>query len=164
MAAYCTSPARHVSRNAKFAGPCPPPRSATACHSRCSPRFVAWHWPRCRRQQRHAAQAAAALALKFEACRLEHPLGLTAVPAECATLDVPEDRAATGGRRIGLFVARIPALSRNHAGDPLFVLAGGPGLGATTFYTSVAPGLRRASAATATSCSSTSAARGARHR
>lgn len=92
----------------------------------------------------HAAQAAAASPLKFEACRLEHPLGLTAMPAECATLEVPEDRAASGGRRIGLFIARVPALSRNHAADPLFVLAGGPGLAATTFYTSVAPVFERA--------------------
>jgi pimeloyl-ACP methyl ester carboxylesterase len=97
-----------------------------------------------------AAQAAvpaatpAAATLKFEPCRLEHPLGLTAVPAECATLEVPENRAAGGGRHIGLFIARIPALSRNHAGDPLFVLAGGPGLAATTFYASVAPVFERA--------------------
>jgi len=52
---------------------------------------------------------------------------------------VPENRATPGSASLKLFVARIPALSRHHAPDPLFILAGGPGLGASTFYASVAP-------------------------
>ena len=42
-----------------------------------------------------------------------------------------------------LFVARVPALSRQHAPEPLFIVAGGPGLGASTFYTGVAPAFAR---------------------
>jgi pimeloyl-ACP methyl ester carboxylesterase len=91
-----------------------------------------------------AAAPAAAATPEFTDCRLEHPLGLASVAAQCATLEVPEDRARPDGRRIGLFIARVPALSRNHAADPLFVLAGGPGLAATTFYSSVAPVFERA--------------------
>jgi pimeloyl-ACP methyl ester carboxylesterase len=90
-----------------------------------------------------AASPPAAAPLAFAPCRLEHPLGLSAIAAECATLDVPENRATPGGRHISLFIARVPALSRNHAADPLFVLAGGPGLAATTFYASVAPVFER---------------------
>lgn len=86
-----------------------------------------------------AAAHAAGAPLALAECRLEHPLGIAAVPAECGRLTVPENRAAAAGRQIELFVARVPALSRKRAQDPLFVLAGGPGLGASTFYASVAP-------------------------
>jgi pimeloyl-ACP methyl ester carboxylesterase len=61
------------------------------------------------------------------------------VEAQCGRLSVPENPAAPGGRRIELFVARVPAVSERGRPDPLFVLAGGPGLAATTFYTGVAP-------------------------
>ena len=61
------------------------------------------------------------------------------MPAECGRLSVPENRAKAADRRIELFVARIPALRTGHAADPVFVLAGGPGLGAATFYASAAP-------------------------
>jgi pimeloyl-ACP methyl ester carboxylesterase len=63
--------------------------------------------------------------------------------AECGYLTVPENRAAPQGRQLKLFVARIPALGRHHAPEPLFVLAGGPGLGASTFYSGVAPAFAR---------------------
>jgi pimeloyl-ACP methyl ester carboxylesterase len=72
-------------------------------------------------------------------CRLEHPLGLASFAAECGRISVPENRDKPGGPKLELFVARIPALSRKRATDPLFLLAGGPGLGATTFYAGVAP-------------------------
>lgn len=80
----------------------------------------------------------------FSPCRLEHPAGLTSVEAQCARVVVPENPAQPRGRRIQLFVARIPALSRKAAPEPLFILAGGPGLAATTFYTSLAPAFARA--------------------
>jgi pimeloyl-ACP methyl ester carboxylesterase len=75
----------------------------------------------------------------FTRCQLEHPTGLTAVEALCTHVVVPEDPGKPGGRQLRLFVARIPALSRQAAPEPLFVLAGGPGLGASTFYASAAP-------------------------
>lgn len=85
------------------------------------------------------AAAAAPLRPAFSRCELEHPLGLTAVEAQCTRVTVPEDPTRPGGRQLQLFVARIPALSRQAAAEPLFILAGGPGLGASTFYASAAP-------------------------
>ena len=78
-------------------------------------------------------------ALKLTPCRLTHPSQLVSVEAQCGRLSVPEDPAAPGGRQIQLFIARVPAVSERGRPDPLFVLAGGPGLAATTFYTGVAP-------------------------
>lgn len=52
---------------------------------------------------------------------------------------VPENLAAPGGRQISLAFARVPAINRRKKPDPLFILAGGPGMAATTFYASVAP-------------------------
>ena len=77
--------------------------------------------------------------LAMTPCRLEHPLGLASFAAECGRVSVPENRDKPGGAKLELFVARIPALSRKRAADPLFLLAGGPGLGATTFSAGVAP-------------------------
>lgn len=80
----------------------------------------------------------------FKPCRLEHPAGLTSVEAQCTQVVVPENPSAPQGRQLTLFVARIPALSRQAAPEPLFVLAGGPGLGASTFYTGMAPAFAQA--------------------
>lgn len=79
----------------------------------------------------------------FTPCRLEQPLGLGAVPAECTEIEVPEDYAQPAGRRLRLHVARVAALSRNRQPDPVVILAGGPGLGASVFYPGVAPYLAR---------------------
>jgi pimeloyl-ACP methyl ester carboxylesterase len=87
--------------------------------------------------------AAPAPVLKLIPCRLTHPSQLVSVEAQCGRLTVPEDPAAPGGRQLQLFVARIPAVSEHGRPDPLFVLAGGPGLAATTFYTGVAPVFER---------------------
>jgi pimeloyl-ACP methyl ester carboxylesterase len=87
--------------------------------------------------------ATPASGLGMTACRLEHPLKVRAIAAECGTLSVPEDRARPHGRQVALFVARVPALSRRRVADPLFIVAGGPGLGAATFYASVAPAFER---------------------
>jgi pimeloyl-ACP methyl ester carboxylesterase len=72
-------------------------------------------------------------------CELEHPQKLTVVTAECGELTVPEDSTKPGGRQIRLAFARVPAISRRKRPDPLFLLAGGPGMAATTFYAMVAP-------------------------
>jgi pimeloyl-ACP methyl ester carboxylesterase len=89
-----------------------------------------------------AAPAPAAL-LALKPCELEHPLHLAAFAAECGTLSVPEDPQRPAGRRIGLAVARVSAISRRKEPDPLFVLAGGPGQGAREFYTTVASAFAR---------------------
>ena len=58
-----------------------------------------------------------------------HECGIDEGPsgAYCGTLDVYENRAAGSGRRIALKIVVAPALRRDAAPDPLFVLAGGPG-------------------------------------
>lgn len=76
--------------------------------------------------------------LKLEACRLEHPARLLALSAQCGTLTVPENYDKPDGRKIDLFIARVPAISLNKAPDPLFLIAGGPGTSAVDLYTSSA--------------------------
>jgi pimeloyl-ACP methyl ester carboxylesterase len=63
---------------------------------------------------------------------------MLAVPAECGTVMVPENPDAPAGRKIELFVARVPAISLNKMKDPLFLIAGGPGTSAVDLYTSSA--------------------------
>ncbi len=62
--------------------------------------------------------------------------------AECGMLEVYENRAAGTGRRISLNIAVLPALSRERQPDPLFMLAGGPGM-AASFLASTADGAMR---------------------
>lgn len=63
--------------------------------------------------------------------------------AYCGTLDVPEDRASGQGRRIPLKIVVAPALRRDPAPDPLFVLAGGPGQAAASMAGDLLPAFRR---------------------
>ena len=83
-------------------------------------------------------QAAAAAPLTLQECRLEHPLRLASIQARCGVLTVPLDRAHPAGATIDLSIAVVPALNRRAAAPPLFLLAGGPGQGATAMYTSLA--------------------------
>jgi len=76
--------------------------------------------------------------LTLTACKLEDPSKVSLVLAECGDLRVPENPADPGGRSISLHLARVSAINRNKQPDPLFVLAGGPGMAATTFYASAA--------------------------
>ena len=76
--------------------------------------------------------------LTLTACRLDDPAKVSVVLAECGELSVPENPAAPNGQRIRLRIARVPAINRHKQPDPLFVLAGGPGMAATTFYASAA--------------------------
>jgi pimeloyl-ACP methyl ester carboxylesterase len=69
-------------------------------------------------------------------CRLEHPFRMLALTAECGRFVTPENPAEPNGRRIELFVARVPAISFNKKPDPLFLIAGGPGTSAVDLYTS----------------------------
>jgi pimeloyl-ACP methyl ester carboxylesterase len=74
---------------------------------------------------------------------LEAPGGAASVAAECGTLSVPEDPARVDGRRIGLAIARVPAINSSSTAPPLYVLAGGPGAAAREFYAGVAPAFAR---------------------
>jgi pimeloyl-ACP methyl ester carboxylesterase len=51
--------------------------------------------------------------------------------ALCGKYEVFEDRKARAGRKIGLNIVVLPALSKEHASDPVFWLHGGPGAPAT---------------------------------
>ena len=90
------------------------------------------------------AAAAALGRLPLHECRLEHPLRLASIPARCGVLTVAEDRTRPGSAAIGLSIAVVPALNRQAAAAPLFVLAGGPGQGATALYASLAVAFARA--------------------
>jgi pimeloyl-ACP methyl ester carboxylesterase len=76
---------------------------------------------------------------RLSPCQLEHPQRLTVVAADCGELTVPENLAKPGGRQIRLAFARVAAINRRKQPDPLFILVGGPGMAATTFYAMVAP-------------------------
>jgi pimeloyl-ACP methyl ester carboxylesterase len=90
-----------------------------------------------------AAPATATAQLALHECRLEHPLRLASIAARCGVLKVPEDWSQPAGATIDLSVAVVPALNRRAAGAPLFLLAGGPGQGATAMYTSYAGAFAR---------------------
>lgn len=79
----------------------------------------------------------------WTACRLEHASKLVSIEAQCTTLRVPEDEARPDGRQIALFIARVPAVSGRKAPDPLLLIAGGPGMGASEMYPGVAQAFAR---------------------
>jgi pimeloyl-ACP methyl ester carboxylesterase len=81
--------------------------------------------------------------LPLHECRLQHPLELSSIEAECGDLAVPLDRGTNDGNRLMLHVAVIRALDRRAAAAPLFLLAGGPGQAATDLYLAFAPAFAR---------------------
>jgi pimeloyl-ACP methyl ester carboxylesterase len=85
-----------------------------------------------------AGAEVAAAEIKLTPCRLEHPFRMLAMGADCGTYLTPENPAQPNGRKIELFVARVPAISFKKKPDPLFLIAGGPGTSAVDLYTSTA--------------------------
>lgn len=81
--------------------------------------------------------------LPLEDCRLHSEIAGGSVAARCGWLSVPENRQQPTGEQVRLHVAVIPSLRLEPAGDPLFVLSGGPGQAASDFYISIAPALGR---------------------
>ena len=65
--------------------------------------------------------------------------------AQCGTVEVPENRGKPDGRRIGVFVAVLPANTLSPQPDPLVILAGGPGQAASTLapFASALTSIRR---------------------
>ena len=90
-----------------------------------------------------ATAAPAEAALTFAPCQIEDLAGIAVYTAECTDFDVPENPAKPNERHIKLRVARVPAINRRKEPDPLFLLAGGPGMGATTLYGNAAPAFAR---------------------
>ena len=60
-----------------------------------------------------------------------HPCKVSGLDEEvrCATYAVWEDRKGKKGRKIGLNIVVIPAVSKDKAADPIFFFGGGPGEG-----------------------------------
>ena len=83
--------------------------------------------------------AAVAAPLTLEPC----PRDVGVPGAECGHLEVYEDREATTGRQISLRVVVLPAVGRDVQPDPLFVLAGGPGMAASDMADLVARTMHR---------------------
>jgi pimeloyl-ACP methyl ester carboxylesterase len=91
----------------------------------------------CSAFQAHAAS------LRLEDCRLRSEVAGGGVAASCGWLSVPENRKNPSGKQIQLHVAVVRSLRTEPAGDPLFLLSGGPGQAASDFYISIAPALAR---------------------
>lgn len=79
--------------------------------------------------------------IEFQPCTLAPDFGTASVEAQCGTLRVPEDHSRPDGRHIELAIAWVPTES-DAAGDPVFLLAGGPGQSARDSYPGVAPAFR----------------------
>ena len=78
--------------------------------------------------------------LSFKPCTLPGVGGRDGIAAQCTTLSVPEDRAATNGRKIDLRIAWVPAgEDADQHDDPVFLIAGGPGQSAVDTYPMLAP-------------------------
>jgi pimeloyl-ACP methyl ester carboxylesterase len=85
-----------------------------------------------------AACRAADAPLSLTPCQIQHPARVSVINAECGTLQVLENPQDPTGRKIGLRVAKVKAISQRKYPDPLFLLAGGPGSAATDLYAQAA--------------------------
>ncbi|MFU8817491.1 MAG: alpha/beta hydrolase [Pseudomonadales bacterium] len=78
--------------------------------------------------------AAAAADVAFSACEIRGSGGIGRVAAECGYLNVAENPDQPAGRRLDLFVARIPALAAEPAADAFTIINGGPGASSVSLY------------------------------
>jgi pimeloyl-ACP methyl ester carboxylesterase len=90
-----------------------------------------------------AAFGAGAQILSLHDCRIESAAAGGSLAARCGTLSVPENRDDPTSKTLGLHVAVVSALRVQAVRDPLFVLAGGPGQGASDFYASISAAFGR---------------------
>lgn len=111
---------------------------------------LGWRWYSEQREQPIANAAATAPAtlrklgqLAFTPCTLAPELSVQTVEAQCSSLDVPENRAAAGGRKIRLAIAWVPSKGEAEA-DPIFMIAGGPGQSALESFPGIAPAFEEA--------------------
>jgi len=80
--------------------------------------------------------------IEFVPCTLAPKSMPLSVDAQCATIEVPENHAEPGGRKIELALAWVPARSSETEPDPVFMLAGGPGQSARDSYPMAASAFR----------------------
>ncbi len=73
-------------------------------------------------------------AIPLEDCQLSSAGMQSSISARCGILAVYEDQTQKTGRKIDLYIAVVPAVSKNPEPDPLFLLAGGPGQAATETF------------------------------
>jgi pimeloyl-ACP methyl ester carboxylesterase len=81
--------------------------------------------------------------LELAPCRLADASGLVRISAQCATLEVPEDRNAEETTTVELFIAVLPAKSKHPNPDALTVITGGPGQASTQFFVTFADAFQR---------------------
>jgi pimeloyl-ACP methyl ester carboxylesterase len=74
--------------------------------------------------------------LEFKNCELGK--GITRTEAQCAYLEVPENRAEPNKRLLKIHVALIASRSRKVEADPVVMLAGGPGQAASESFSQIA--------------------------
>ena len=78
--------------------------------------------------------------IAFEPCTLASDGSARNVQAQCASFEVPENRADPDSRRIKLNLAWLPATEEGSAAeDPVFFLAGGPGQSAVRVWPQLDP-------------------------
>ena len=78
--------------------------------------------------------------IAFEPCTLASGQGARNVQAQCASFQVPENRADPASRTITLNLAWLPATEEGGASDdPVFFLAGGPGQSAVQVWPQLDP-------------------------
>lgn len=70
----------------------------------------------------------------FTRCRVNDPELRHYQYMECGYMDVAETPGASAGRRIALFIGRLPALSQREEPDPLVLIDGGPGSAASETF------------------------------
>ncbi|HJR74796.1 MAG TPA: alpha/beta hydrolase [Luteimonas sp.] len=112
------------------------------------------HWRDAASHDADTAKAASAMApveprklgrIAFKPCTLTSQAGAGSIEAQCGELSVAENPALPAGRKIALNIAWIPADEKGeHAPDPVFMLAGGPGQAAAASYPMVAPAFAEA--------------------
>lgn len=81
-----------------------------------------------------ASAQGAASGLDFQPCELRGSGGQGRAPAECAHLDVAENRDLPEGRHLSLFVARLKALAPQPRADAVTLINGGPGASSVSMY------------------------------
>lgn len=81
--------------------------------------------------------------LQFQPCSLSSSFSKESLEAQCATFEVPEDRANPAGRKVPLNIALLaPEKEGDLLPDPLFFLAGGPGQSAVDSFQQMTPAFK----------------------
>jgi len=81
-----------------------------------------------------ASQSTPEARIQVEDCVLAAPESRQRIKAKCGQLPVPENPDDSGGKKINLAIAVLPAIRRNSSPDPLFFLTGGPGQAASESF------------------------------